>query len=701
MADLKAGTTIGGAGLWNASNLQLNPSGNSVAYRGFKIYTENDKPLPLEIGALGNSGEVDFSGVMTMSGDSGVAQLKLTGSKAGIELGNVSGTAGTPYIDFHTSGANTDYDLRLIARANQMDLVTLGSGKFKLNMPDLNVVQFGQTSTTDIKGYGGDTFIRDFGNGNVTISALRTSAGNAGVLYLGYNNTTNTQYTSTVRLESPMSWKGATTLINGDGKLVSVNLDVAIYGQTESNSRFVLKAGDTITGALTVGGITNFNGLVNFNNHDQAIQFSSSDNTKPIIGINYSAAGNFGLWDATASRWVLRKDVNDIWYMVGGLRVAAAALFDTTVTATGSLSSPVINATGAFSSTAGFAFSGASGGSTGVFIGNGDNATYTTQNMNIKSWYGIGFSSSQGTNGTTTVINTRTGDFSTRGTITGDNMGIFQAEVRTKSQDSYRLTSGTTSVYQRFDGNQWYFMLSDTTTGNYNNLRPLFIDKVNGNVTMGHGASVNGWLAVGNKGNGWGSGITLDDSDSGFRSGGDGVIQVWTNNTRKMHIDGTQVYCDTQITAASGVYVAANGVNVQGGGIVCQGGDLNQSNDSFSVYARDVYIRSDIRVKKDLRIFKNASQTLAKVNGYLYLQKKGFNEDGSDHYVQSAGLIAQEIQGIIPELISEDKEGGLLRLNYNGVIGLHTAAINEHTKELDAYKQRIEQLEKLVASLIK
>lgn len=45
------------------------------------------------------------------------------------------------------------------------------------------------------------------------------------------------------------------------------------------------------------------------------------------------------------------------------------------------------------------------------------------------------------------------------------------------------------------------------------------------------------------------------------------------------------------------------------------------------------------------------------------------------------GLIAQEVQAILPELVEGDPDSeNLLRLNYNGVIGLNTAAINEHTE---------------------
>ena len=51
----------------------------------------------------------------------------------------------------------------------------------------------------------------------------------------------------------------------------------------------------------------------------------------------------------------------------------------------------------------------------GIFPGNGDNATYDMANIDIVSWYGIGFKSSQGSALRTVVINTRTGDISTKG----------------------------------------------------------------------------------------------------------------------------------------------------------------------------------------------------------------------------------------------------------------------------------------------
>ncbi len=131
-------------------------------------------------------------------------------------------------------------------------------------------------------------------------------------------------------------------------------------------------------------------------------------------------------------------------------------------------------------------------------------------------------------------------------------------------------------------------------------------------------------------------------------------------------------------------------------------GHLIQQSDAYSTFVRDVYVRSDIRVKKDLVKFENASQKLSKINGYTYMQKRGLDEEGNQKWEPNAGLIAQEVQAILPELVEGDPDGeALLRLNYNGVIGLNTAAINEHTAEIAELKSEIEELKALVKSLLK
>ncbi|EMH4138518.1 phage tail protein [Serratia marcescens] len=68
----------------------------------------------------------------------------------------------------------------------------------------------------------------------------------------------------------------------------------------------------------------------------------------------------------------------------------------------------------------------------GIFPGNGDYASYDVCNLDIKSWFGIGFYNScpnAGIQGRTAFMNVRTGDFSAKGRITGAQVWDGAARV--------------------------------------------------------------------------------------------------------------------------------------------------------------------------------------------------------------------------------------------------------------------------------
>jgi hypothetical protein len=78
---------------------------------------------------------------------------------------------------------------------------------------------------------------------------------------------------------------------------------------------------------------------------------------------------------------------------------------------------------------------------------------------------------------------------------------------------------------------------------------------------------------------------------------------------------------------------------------------------------------SDENLKKDIATIENA---LEKVN-----QLRGVEFTWKDNNEKSMGLIAQELQKVFPELVSEDQNG--LSINYNGLIGVLIQAIKELT----------------------
>ena len=227
--------------------------------------------------------------------------------------------------------------------------------------------------------------------------------------------------------------------------------------------------------------------------------------------------------------------------------------------------------------------------------------------------------------------------------------------------------------------------------GNHPNA--IFVFQANGDFVAPAGlrAAVN--LGVGTIPVWGGPSIAIGDNDTGLMHGGDGRINLVANG---QHIASWGVFHQEH----PGLWSVGAGLWTEVDKAIISHGHLIQANDNYSTYVRDIYIRSDIRVKKDLVKFENASKTLSKINGYMYLQKRGLNEDGSERWEPNAGLIAQEVQAILPELVEGDPVGeNLLRLNYNGVIGLTTAAINEHTEEISLLKEENKLLRDRLAAI--
>ena len=111
-----------------------------------------------------------------------------------------------------TSATRKDYvDAQIglqVAKAGDTmtgQLVMGTGGSIKLN----STVVYGANNANSI--------MRDHGNGNVTLSASRTSADVAGDLYIGYNATGF--YTKAVQLYATMNWKGGQTIVDANGKI--------------------------------------------------------------------------------------------------------------------------------------------------------------------------------------------------------------------------------------------------------------------------------------------------------------------------------------------------------------------------------------------------------------------------------------------------------------------------------------------------
>jgi hypothetical protein len=102
------------------------------------------------------------------------------------------------------------------------------------------------------------------------------------------------------------------------------------------------------------------------------------------------------------------------------------------------------------------------------------------------------------------------------------------------------------------------------------------------------------------------------------------------------------------------------------------------------IYATiDINTDSDISHKYDFKLINNPLDKINKINGYTF---KRNDMDDNDINRRYSGLIAQEVQNVIPEVI-DVRHDGKLRLLYTNLAGLFVESI----KELDENNKKLEK----------
>ncbi len=98
---------------------------------------------------------------------------------------------------------------------------------------------------------------------------------------------------------------------------------------------------------------------------------------------------------------------------------------------------------------------------------------------------------------------------------------------------------------------------------------------------------------------------------------------------------------------------------------------------------------SDTRLKKLISPLKNSLQKIIAIGGYQYYWKENSFRDKK----LQTGILAQEVEKQMPELVSEDEEG-IKSVNYSGMIPYLIEAVKELKKENDSLRKEIDFLKK-------
>ncbi|HPF41220.1 MAG TPA: tail fiber domain-containing protein [Phycisphaerae bacterium] len=106
--------------------------------------------------------------------------------------------------------------------------------------------------------------------------------------------------------------------------------------------------------------------------------------------------------------------------------------------------------------------------------------------------------------------------------------------------------------------------------------------------------------------------------------------------------------------------------------------------DGDVIVPGEISINSDIRLKRDIQSIPNALDLVRRIDGRTYLWREGVGRDDRRHY----GLIAQQVEGVIPELVRES-EAGVKSVNYQAMVPVLVEAMKDLQRDKDAEIARL------------
>ncbi len=121
----------------------------------------------------------------------------------------------------------------------------------------------------------------------------------------------------------------------------------------------------------------------------------------------------------------------------------------------------------------------------------------------------------------------------------------------------------------------------------------------------------------------------------------------------------------------------------QGNGSILAGGDITAFSDG--------------RVKTDIKVIDNAIDKIKAIRGVTFLRT---DSEGEAKNIKQAGVIAQEVLAVLPEVVHQDHNTGMYSVAYGNMAGLFIEAIKEQQTQIESQKTEIEELKDLVKQLI-
>jgi hypothetical protein len=271
----------------------------------------------------------------------------------------------------------------------------------------------------------------------------------------------------------------------------------------------------------------------------------------------------------------------------------------------------------------------------------------------------------------------------TAGTITASSLTATNITFTNLIGPSIDIATFT-AENANFDGN---IILGNTSKASNTFVRVLAGDNHNAGIEAYGNSQGTGYLFVGESslvgggvfynGNGIPAFATGETADTiGFyrkNSGTNEVVFSYPNNSNDVSFRGS-------VSASS--FSAPGGLNVVGTVSASSFSTPGGLNVVGVITCTDLNSTSDKDLKYDIRKVENSISLLNEINGVEFKWKSNDKP--------SIGVIAQEVEKVLPELIGG---GETKSVNYNGLIGVLIEAVKTQQIQIDELNSRIERLE--------
>ena len=239
----------------------------------------------------------------------------------------------------------------------------------------------------------------------------------------------------------------------------------------------------------------------------------------------------------------------------------------------------------------------------------------------------------------------------------------------------------------------WLQSRSKSAYGTYYS---LVLNPNGGSVGIGTNAPTS-TLTVGNTGGTVGGEIVLNPTSTQYEGGQLIVKKSLVGSTADWTVD------QYGSTASDARFRIFNGASETNGFVILENGNIGMGmvtpsvrlQVSGDIIANSIAGSSDLRFKKNIRPVVNALDKVKALRGVYFNWDQQNFPDKNFGEQDELGFIAQEVEKVVPEIVTKDKTKEAYRsVKYDKLVALLVEAIKEQQKQIDSLEQKVNLLSK-------